>query len=102
MLGHRSPFSCEMSSMLFSSIISSSGVSSLSHMLSVSNSIRVNAPVVQEWPWENGLPLEHGSMESMLRKSLGVHSSDEPEEPALVEMVLVSLALHVILLGTNG
>jgi hypothetical protein len=57
------------------------------------NSIRLNAPVVQEWPWENGLPLEHGSMESSLRKSLWL--SETPQEQEFVDMVLVRCICYI-------
>jgi hypothetical protein len=52
------------------------------------NSIRINAPVVQEWPWENGLPLEHGSMASSLQNSLRLNSTQQEQD--FVDMVLVS------------
>ena len=32
--------------------------------------MHVNAPVILQWPWENGIPLAHGSMKSYLKDSL--------------------------------
>ena len=61
--------------------------SSSKDVLPAGNSIRVNAPVIQEWPWENGLPLEHGSMELRLQESLA--SQGERQDPAFVDLVLV-------------
>jgi len=72
---------------------SSQGIQAFSANIRV-NSIRVNAPVVQEWPWENGLPLEHGSMQSSLQNSLW--RSETPQEPAFVSMVLVSCTGYVL------
>src|ERR1700677_2231872 len=47
--------------------------------------IRVQTPVLQQWPWENGIPLEHGLMAEKLRQQLEhSHHADD-----IVEIVLV-------------
>lgn len=71
---------------------SNNGASSSSQPLDTQSSgisIRENAPVIQQWPWENGLPLQHGSMESSLRSSL----DGTGQEPDFVTMVLVGFQL---------
>lgn len=30
--------------------------------------VRHNAPVILQWPWDNGVPLAHGSMALMLKE----------------------------------
>ena len=48
--------------------------------------IRLQSPVLQQWPWENGILLEHGLMAERMRCSLSMSEC----EPAFVVMVLVS------------
>jgi hypothetical protein len=48
--------------------------------------IRTQAPVLLQWPWQNGIALEHGSMRGRLEKSLAGSSRDH----RLVDMVTVS------------
>jgi hypothetical protein len=31
--------------------------------------IRTRAPLIQQWPWENGIALEHGSMSSRMQQN---------------------------------
>jgi hypothetical protein len=55
-------------------------------------SIRLQSPVIQQWPWDNGMPLQHGLMGERMRLSLASTS----HEPAFVAMVLVSHLPHKI------
>jgi len=48
--------------------------------------IRLKAPVVLQWPWENGIALEHGSM----RKYLEAGSKDVPLHKEVHALVMVS------------
>lgn len=41
--------------------------------------IRNKSPVIQQWPWDNGIPLQHGSMVSYLKERLG-EAGNEPVE----------------------
>jgi hypothetical protein len=52
--------------------------------------IREHSPVIQQWPWENGIVLEHGLMEVKLRREL----SGSDHDPSLVSMVLVSFYVN--------
>jgi len=52
--------------------------------------IREHSPVIQQWPWENGIILEHGSMERKLSNEL----SGSEQDPSLVSMVLVNFYVH--------
>ena len=50
-------------------------------------SMRLQSPVLQQWPWDNGMPLQHGLMGERMRQLL----STSDHEPVFVAMVLVSL-----------
>jgi hypothetical protein len=43
--------------------------------------------VIQQWPWDNGLPLQHGNTEQRLVATLPQSGLD----PTLIAMVLVCL-----------
>lgn len=47
--------------------------------------IRCRSPVIQQWPWEIGVALEHGSMAERMKDGLG---SSDPDMFQL--MILVS------------
>ena len=49
--------------------------------------IRESTPLIQDWPWSNGIPLNSGDMEEYLRGHLG----NEVESNEINEMVLVRL-----------
>lgn len=55
------------------------------------NSMRLQSPVLQQWPWDNGLPLQHGLMGERMRQLL----STTDHEPVFVAMVLVSKLVQV-------
>jgi hypothetical protein len=48
--------------------------------------IRLQSPVLQQWPWDNGIPLEAGLMGERMRHSFNIPA----REPVFVAMVLVS------------
>src|ERR1700677_281475 len=48
--------------------------------------IQLQSPVLQQWPWENDILLEHRLMAERMRCSLSMSE----HEPAFVAMVLVS------------
>lgn len=52
------------------------------------NKIRTSAPVIQQWPWENGIVLERGSMTAKMRESMTTRDG------AFEIMVLVSPLPH--------
>lgn len=51
--------------------------------------IRLKAPVVLQWPWENGIALEHGSM----TKYFEAGAKDVPIHNEVHALVMVSLNL---------
>jgi hypothetical protein len=55
--------------------------------------IRLEAPLLQHWPWDNGIPLEHGSMRPHLEKAL----EGREDQGDMVELVLVSLLVCKLL-----
>jgi hypothetical protein len=72
-----------------SSVSPSAGVDPLEAQIQdVKNSgslIRIEAPLLQHWPWENGIALEHGSMTQYLKEAL----NGRGEQDDIVELVLV-------------
>jgi len=48
--------------------------------------IRVEVPLLQHWPWDNGIPLEHGSMQPHLQKAL----EGRQDQGDMVDLLLVS------------
>jgi hypothetical protein len=47
--------------------------------------IRLNAQVILQWPWENGIPLDHGSMTESLSKG-----TDVTLHPEVRDLIMVS------------
>ena len=60
-------------------------LSEISEIQTAGEIIRLKAPVICEWPWENGLALDHGFLVERMRESL----TGSNQEPAFVAMVLV-------------
>jgi hypothetical protein len=75
------------STMSTSSILQKDLQTSLTALQRSREIIRTNAPLLLQWPWENGIALEHGSMRQRLETTL----QDSPHDPRLVEMVTVSI-----------
>lgn len=55
------------------------------------NAMRLQSPLLQQWPWDNGMPLQHGLMGERMRQLL----STSDHEPVFVAMVLVSESVQV-------
>jgi hypothetical protein len=53
--------------------------------------IRTQSPVLLQWPWENGIALERGSMRERLELCL----QGSPRDSRLIEMVTVSFTLSL-------
>jgi hypothetical protein len=47
---------------------------------------RTHSNVLKQWPWENGLPLQHGAMATCLAEMI----RDTDQEDQFVDLVLVS------------
>lgn len=59
----------------------------ISAVKSKGNMMRQQTAVIQQWPWDNGLPLHRGSMEAFLQESC-----PENQNPMFREIVLVSVS----------
>jgi hypothetical protein len=59
----------------------------LAEMKETGLTVRNSAAVIKQWPWENGIPLQHGSMADTMRDALleSIHDRE------LINMVLVRL-----------
>jgi hypothetical protein len=49
--------------------------------------VRNSTAVIKQWPWENGIPLQHGSMADTMKDAL----LDSIHDRELINMVLVCL-----------
>jgi hypothetical protein len=57
--------------------------------------IRTQAPVIQQWPWENGVVLHHGSMAARLKEKM-VGPSKEGDFERMVLVCFLSTFPYVV------
>lgn len=61
--------------------------------------LRIQSPVIRQWPWDNGVPLEEGSLVVAMKEKM----SSAVQGENFVDMALVSLRLthHVVTKSDN-